>query len=388
MMKELLAWGKKNPWIKFFVFIQIVLIFWGGFLDGFFNVQVPAGGSAVINSESQVVPGWDDSPRLRFILGPWMRWDTGFYLKIAMDNYALNAPRNAFAPLYPLVIAGLGRLLGGHFLLAGLLISQASLFVFCAMLYGYTSERWDEQSAERAVQYLLFFPTAYYLFAGYSESLSLVFILLAFQQAVKGEWKKVGIWGALSTMTRFISVSLVIPYVYLWWRSKERKLKDLLYIGLIPASVALWGIYLHTMYGSYPWARLSGFAGVRNGWPWEGIWNNARLVFSKGTLGYAYLHLDLLAVVLLIIWVWAASRKLGVEYGLFVLACFIVPLFQVGSAEGILVSISRFALIAFPGFMVMAVWGTDKRFHLAWTVFSLVLLLFYAGQFFLWGWVG
>src|SRR5579862_229637 len=56
----------------------------------------------------------------------WVRLDANYYLRIAHHGYGGDPLRlPAFFPLYPALIAGLGRLVG-DFELAGLLISLAS----------------------------------------------------------------------------------------------------------------------------------------------------------------------------------------------------------------------------------------------------------------------
>src|SRR5687768_100592 len=76
-----------------------------------------------------------DSPRLHELgygIDVWARWDSDWYLLIAQDGYS-GSPSStpAFFPLYPGLIAGLGRLLAGHYVLAGVLLSLAA----CALAF-------------------------------------------------------------------------------------------------------------------------------------------------------------------------------------------------------------------------------------------------------------
>ena len=52
----------------------------------------------------------------RYLVRPWERWDTVWYLKIAEHGYT-DYGSTAFLPLYPLLIRVVGTLLGGHVLL-------------------------------------------------------------------------------------------------------------------------------------------------------------------------------------------------------------------------------------------------------------------------------
>src|SRR5258708_4931445 len=56
---------------------------------------------------------------LTFLVEPWHRWDTGWYLKIAAKGYDANDGSIIFAPLYPALMGALGKFVGDT-LLAGL----------------------------------------------------------------------------------------------------------------------------------------------------------------------------------------------------------------------------------------------------------------------------
>ena len=56
------------------------------------------------------------------LVAPMARWDSVWYLAIARHGYGHEAARTAFYPLYPLLIRGVGTVLGSD-LVAGVLIS-------------------------------------------------------------------------------------------------------------------------------------------------------------------------------------------------------------------------------------------------------------------------
>ena len=64
-----------------------------------------------------------DSPLIHD-LGPftdiWARWDSVFFVRIAEHGY--DKASAAFYPLYPGLVAALGRVFFGHYLLAGIVI--------------------------------------------------------------------------------------------------------------------------------------------------------------------------------------------------------------------------------------------------------------------------
>jgi hypothetical protein len=64
-------------------------------------------------------------------VGDWFdvlaRWDSDWYLRIAESGYRWPSSTPAFFPLYPVLVGGLGRVLGDRFLLAGVLVALPAL---------------------------------------------------------------------------------------------------------------------------------------------------------------------------------------------------------------------------------------------------------------------
>jgi hypothetical protein len=58
------------------------------------------------------------------LVAPFAAWDSVWYLVIANDAYAGEGPREAFFPLFPLLLKGLALVVGSP-LLAGVLLSSA-----------------------------------------------------------------------------------------------------------------------------------------------------------------------------------------------------------------------------------------------------------------------
>src|SRR5213595_1092221 len=120
----------------------------------------------------------------------WGRWDSDFFLRIAQNGY--DDASAAFHPLYPALIAGLGRLLFGHYLLAGLVISLLCCLGSFALLHRLAEERLGPDGARGSVLYLAVFPMALFLQAVYSESLFLLLTLAAFAIAERRRFAAAG----------------------------------------------------------------------------------------------------------------------------------------------------------------------------------------------------
>ena len=76
------------------------------------------------------------------------------------------------------------------------------------LLYDLTVHEYSEPVARRTVVYLAIFPTAFFFFAPYSESLFLLLSLSAFREASNDRWPTAAIAGVLAAMTRSIGIVL------------------------------------------------------------------------------------------------------------------------------------------------------------------------------------
>jgi hypothetical protein len=100
------------------------------------------------------------------------RWDTYFYLDIATHGYQWNGnplkgQNVVFFPLYPLLMRGLGMSIGGHPLLAGLIVSLAAFLLAMLYFWRWTADRLDADTATGAVWLLSVFPLGVFFSAAY-----------------------------------------------------------------------------------------------------------------------------------------------------------------------------------------------------------------------------
>ncbi|MDY7040887.1 MAG: mannosyltransferase family protein, partial [Chloroflexota bacterium] len=163
-----------------------------------------------------VTSGWTGR-----LLGPWQRWDTTWYMAIAMRGYSASDTAIFAPPLYPLLMRKLGLVLGGGAtatLLAGLLVSNAAYVVTLIFFYKLVTWETDEPTARRGTVYLAIFPTAFFLLAAYSESLFLLCAVAAFYAARRGKWAWAGMCGALAPLFRLPGVVLIVPLAWEWGR--------------------------------------------------------------------------------------------------------------------------------------------------------------------------
>jgi hypothetical protein len=335
-----------------------------------------------------------DTPRLHELgygLDVWARWDSDWYLRIAEDGYA-EAPSStpAFFPLYPALVGGVGRLLAGHYVLAGVLLSLAACLAAFALLYRLALDRLGEEGARRAVLYLALFPTALFLQAVYSESLYLALVLGAFLLAERGRWLGAGVVAGLAILTRPVGVALLAALLVLAWRAPDRRravagvAAAMPIAALYPVLLAVWigepFAFLRAQEGI--WERHLSRAGPLGGL-WEGV---AALVREEGGRAFALNLQQLAFTVVFIALAVMAWRLFGAAYGLFAAASLAIPL-SVPSERWPLLSMPRFGLVVFPLVLALAALGARRGVHDGILAVSSLLLGVAVVQWALWQWV-
>jgi hypothetical protein len=350
---------------------------------------------------------WDD-PALTHDLGSvtdvWARWDSVHFLRIAKHGY--STAEAAFYPLYPGLVGGAGRALGGHYVLAGVLVSLLSALGAFVLLERLAEERLGASGARRAVLYLALFPTALFLQAVYSESLFLFLCLAAFALAERGRFASAGIVVGLAILTRPAGIALVPPLVLLARRRSWRLATALPVAAIYP--LVLWrdaGDPWAFAHAEGTWHRHLSAAGPLGG-TWDGLraaWAGVeQLVSGSNTHVYwtavspadsvplrtAVINLELVGfLVLFVVLAVIAWRVFGAPYGLFSALSLALPL-SVPSSRWPLLSLPRFGLVVFPFFLALAwIGGRRPRANAAIGGLSALLLGVFVTQWALWDWV-
>ena len=359
------------------------------------------------------VAAWDDPAVTRdlgYLSDVWARWDSVWLLRIAEHGYdSATDGAAAFFPLYPASVGLLGRVFGGHYLVAGIVVSLACSLAAFALLHRLALLKLGESDARRTVLYLAVFPMTLFLQAVYSESLFLLLCVAAFLLAERRRWLLVGVVVGLALLTRLWGVALLPSVALLAWRApaRWRALAGLLPAPLIFAAYPLWleaktGDGLAFAHAQELWHRRVSPAG-----PFGGLWDGLRAGWAgleqlaTGSRTHAYwsgapdaepfhaaaVNLEGLAfLVLFVALTVVAWRRLGAAYGLFALVSIAIPL-SVPSSRWPLLSLPRFGLVIFPLFLALAVVGRRPRAHTAIVTVSALLLGVVAVQWALWQWV-
>ena len=356
---------------------------------------------------------WDD-PSVTHDLGAatdvWARWDSVWFLRIAEHGYEhLSSSATAFFPLYPAAVGLLGRVLLGHYVLAGIVVSLTTGLATFVLLYRLAEDKIGADGARRAVLYLALFPMALFLQAVYSESLYLMLTVIAFLAAERRRFLGAGLACGLALLTRPVAVALLPALAIFAWRS-ARPGRNLAQLAVAPLVFAAYPLLLWAQRGD-PWTFLhaEGYWSRKVspvgplGGAWDGLragWAGIRQVASgshvhsywpevQGTdpMRVAAVNLECLAALglftLLAIVAW---RRFGAPYGLFSAVSLAIPL-SMPSDRWPLLSLPRLGLGIFPLFLALAVIGGRPRVHTAIASVSALFLGVAIVQWALWQWV-
>ena len=320
----------------------------------------------------------------------WARWDSVFFVRIAEHGY--DKASAAFYPLYPALLAGLGRVFFGHYILAGIVVSLAATCGAFLLLFRIAEERLGVGGGQRTVLYLALFPTALFLQAVYSESLYLLLVLAAFVTAERGRFAAAGVISGLAILTRATGVALLPSLALLAWRTRDRR-RALGGLAVALPVAAIYPLVLWQQVGD-PWAfwtaqdrwhrhvsRAGPFGGI-----WSALvhWTPAHADFKHAVAVNAE---GLVALVLLVALAVVAWRRFGAPYGLFAAVSLAIPL-SYPSSRWPLLSLPRFGLVIFPVFLALAALTAGRpRLHTAVLACSALLLGVAVVQWALWQWV-
>jgi hypothetical protein len=348
---------------------------------------------------------WDTARMhdLGYLTDIWARWDSDFFLRIAENGY--DDASAAFHPLYPGLLAALGRLFFGHYILAGVIVSLLAALGSFVLLHRIAEERLGADGARRAVLYLAVFPMALFLQAVYSESLFLLLVLGAFALAERDRFGAAGLVAGLAILTRAAGLALLPALALLAWRNRAR-LRALAGVTLALPVAAIYPLVLWQQVGD-PWA----FADAQDRWHrsfsaagplgglWEGLvagWHGLeQFVVGHGTQvsGVSPMHAaaeNVQALAFLILFIALAVvawRRFGAAYGLFAAVSLAIPL-SYPSSRWPLLSMPRFGLVIFPLFLALAALTAGRpRSHTGVVACSALLLGIAVVQWALWQWV-
>lgn len=329
-------------------------------------------------------------PHAHGSLGWWATQDAAQFIQIARTGYH-GVWLTAYWPMTPGLTHALGPLTGGDYRYSGLLIANVSGFALLVLLRRLAERELGAETGRRAMLYLAIFPTAFYLFAPYAESLFLALTVGAFLALRERHWLLAGLLGGLATLTKSNGILLTIPFAvefYLAWRAGVAHWARLAYGALIPTGAGLYAVYCWMKFGD-PLA----FAHAQHVWgrtaqaPWMTLADAIGGLFQSsagGAVASAHLLLNLAAVLVFLALLVPIFRLLPASYGLYSVAVILYFLtFAVAGSTFALQGDGRYVLMVFPAFIALGALGRRRWMHEGLLIVMLPLLAILAGHYLL-----
>jgi hypothetical protein len=336
--------------------------------------------------------GWQTIPPLADegaefpLVGVWQRWDACWYSKIATFGYELGENSPNFWPLFPLAIGSVARAIGGPLALGGLVVSGIAYVAAMTGLYRLVARDLDPRTARRTMLFLSIFPSAFFLFAPFTEAMFLALAVWTMVAARERIWSLAAVLGFLAALTRIQGVFLVFPIGWealaasgltAWRPWRERHLPPFHLRPLVVGGLATLGPALAFL-GFIGWTAVTlGLTPLdtQDAWggkqffpPWEVVEAALRWTVDRhDPLQALNLGLLLLFGVLLLV----GLKRLPVAYSLYALPQFLLLATRIQPTP--LTSTNRYLLVIFPAFVVLALMPW-RRARLAWVILSTLFL--------------
>ncbi len=200
----------------------------------------------------------------------WAKWDTNYYLRIAVDGYDrvkfnTNSYHNwAFYPLYPLLVFIFtwvwGDLSYKNALVSGVIVSNIAIYINYLIVYKVLSNlKVPKDKIYGVIIFLLAFPAAYFTSIAYTESLFLLLMISMFYFLFKERYLISSLCIGLAMITKPIGYTLVFPFAYFYLSglfyqnnfkfSSISKIVLYSFVSLLP--IALFFYHLKSVSGNF-----------------------------------------------------------------------------------------------------------------------------------------
>jgi hypothetical protein len=335
------------------------------------------------------------------------RWDTGWYLGVAIEGYIWTPSRPtqqqniAFFPVYPMLMRYGSLFLGRETMWTGVLISWLSFFGALVYLYRFTVERVRADVAQFAIALLACYPFAFFFSTAYTESLFLLTIAGACYHFERNQLWKASLWGLVAGLSRpngcLLSVVLGLmalrplwPEGWTRWRPTLPPaggwpvLADRLAAAAAPGiGMLIYSTYIFFLTGNpLQWASQNAAWGRVYRGLGALVSQQSQSIGEHGLYTYAATRtldaVQLVAVLLVFATVWPVARRLGLPYAAMILVNMITPLLMGG-----LLSMGRVTSVLFPVFLWLAT-AIPVAHRTSWLAVFAMLQALLAAVFFTW----
>lgn len=381
---RLRSWTLDPAWrwsLGLYAVYRVFFVVWAAWISAFYPRFAQEASVSVLPGSAPI-----DVWLRRVVLWPNVRYDVLWYLGIAEHGYTYRDGATAYHPLYPLLTGVLGRLIGGHYLLAAWLVAQVCCVLMLVVLYRLVRLDHDEAMSRRTTLLLLSSPLGFAFLLPYTESLLLLCFVLAFYAARHGRWWLAGLAGAGAALTKQPGVTILLPLLWELWRQHgaaiQRKqwrpiVQPLIALGLIPLGLLSFLVYRATLGDvAFDWRNpitlvsallvtpsYKDVWGEYFSWPWI---NFGYAVDQLRTAPYFYLLINFYVMLIMVVIVAYSMIRQRRSYAIFSGVLLLLNLSIVYPLWPYMGIIRRFTVI-FPLFIQLARWSRSR------TIFALIM---------------
>jgi hypothetical protein len=317
------------------------------------------------------------------LLGVWQKWDGCWYEKIATFGYEPGLSGTAFYPLYPLLIRTVEPVFGGNMTLGALAVSGVSYIAAMVGLYRLVQHDFDTGVAQRTVLYISIFPVSFFFFSPFTEATFLALAVWAIYAARTRQWALAAVMALLAGFTRQQGALLAIP---LGWeafqalREQRRvaggsalslwlpRIEMALAIVAPVISLLVYSRYATNVAGVSPWQAQEWWGSSYHA-PWEVMQAAWDWTIERGD---AVEGLNLGILLIFFVLVGAGVKLLPLSYTLYAVVQLLPVSMRLNPTP--YTSTTRYMLVLFPAFVVLALAGRWRRFNESWVMISVLFL--------------
>lgn len=333
------------------------------------------------------------SHRMRSLLLPWLNADGRNYLDIAVSGYHPKGKMelSVFFPLFPLLIRLLSFNLYPNPIYTGLILSSLFLLLSVFYLFKFISQIYDSRLGVKTISLLLFFPTAYFFPAYYTESLFLLLAVLFFIFLSQKKYWMAALVCSLATATRVTGVALIPPLAWELYTQYRTTRKFPYPLVVSPLGLICYLIYTHLTRGNWAivftgqsfWSRkFSFFNPITSFAEWtEKVLAGPQPGYDSPFV-YPGIVIELISVIFLLILAVKMYRKISTPLYLYVVSSLAILLMA-----GNFSSDYRYLLVMFPIFIFLARHLNGKALA-AYYLICIVLLMYLTALFTRGYWAG
>lgn len=309
----------------------------------------------------------------------WANWDGVHYLSIAASGYLADLKTMIFFPGYPLLIK-LTSFILGDFLLSAYLVSHFFAVGSLIMLYKFVLLKFSREIAQKAIFYFLIFPSSFYLVAAYSESTFIFFAILSLYFAFQKRWLLASVFALLISLTRVIGIVIIIPLILEYLTqinfSAKKLQANVLWLFLTPLGALSYMFYLLNTVGDPLYFLALQNAYYRSTSPLNPLtvlanyFNNLKLALLRGDIPFTTsILLDYLLTIVVLVSSFFVFKKIRISLGIYTFLIMLIP-----TLTGSLAANQRYALSAFPIFILLAQISKNPLINFSLTIIFLMLL--------------